>query len=117
MEILKTLTGKKYLCINMTAGHLAVTHQQGALSASEFRLYATYNLPVDTTGPIDLYQHLGFDVMRTRVPVVYLVDDLMFATDHLNADWWRRRANKEDVVVDGHGQVLQATDIGTGSIQ
>jgi len=55
-------------------------------------------------GTVGLFEHLGYDIMISNVPIAYFVD--RFPSLRGNAYWWSRRQSRNDIVVDRNGSVL-----------
>lgn len=93
----------------MTAPN-ADAHER-AFTGRGARLYETIRVPA-RGGAINLFDHLGYNLMASNCRIAYLVDDLssVTAAGALNAYWWQRRAGKEDVIIDVAGRMLPAAE-------
>lgn len=68
----------------------------------------TYEYPSHTRDAetIDVYAHLGHDLVSTKIPHVLMVD--RFISVRENVAWWTARNGIRDIVVDRHGNAASA---------
>lgn len=96
---------KKYLFCNMmnvvdSGWYEELLLQGGAGFYDKIRLPTQ----IRDAGAVGLFEHLGYDIMVSNVPIIYFVD--RFPALRGNAYWWMRRKKMGDVVVDRNGSVL-----------
>lgn len=77
------------------------------MSAAGLRGYAPLRLASGERDAhrIGLFELLGFDTMRSNVPLAYFVDRYTCVQD--NSFWWSRRAAKGDVIIDRNANVVR----------
>jgi hypothetical protein len=100
-------TLQKYMCCNM----MNVADQQwyeDQMYAAGMTGYESLHLPTGQrdAGTLGLFEHLGFDLMRSNARLAYFVD--RFVCLRSNEYWWQCRAGKGDIVIDRNANIMPA---------
>lgn len=96
---------QKYMCCNM----MNVADPQwyeDQLHAAGMTGYESLRIPTRQrdASTVGLFEHLGFELMRTNARLAYFVD--RFVCLRGNEYWWERRAGKGDIVVDRNANIM-----------
>jgi GT2 family glycosyltransferase len=80
-------------------------------SRAGMRSYAPVRIPSGQRDAhrIGLFETLGFETMRSNMPIAYFVDRYTSVLD--NAFWWERRAAKGDLIIDRNANVVRMADL------
>jgi GT2 family glycosyltransferase len=99
------------LAVNFSASLFADDYLETVVSGLGMKPVDRYVLPTRDRmlRHLRLEERLSWDLSRTRLPILYFVDDFTVLED--NYYWFEHRNSNGDVVADRHGNVLNAIEV------
>lgn len=111
-EYYKKINGeleRYFVCNMMTVAN--PEYYENLISSFGAKFYDTYrkaDLNRDSAH-IDLFTHLGRNILLQGVPIAFFVDRFTSLTP--NHYWWANRRNSNDIIIDRNANILKAQDI------
>lgn len=68
-----------------------------------------YDFKNPSGGKIILSDYMTWNICRLDIPILYFSDDFMLLKD--NYHWYINRGNKDDLIIDRHGNIIHITEL------
>jgi GT2 family glycosyltransferase len=102
----------EYLLVDLSSVADREWHHE--MLRENFKLISIYNYPMPARDlpAISLIDHLGLNILETRVPILYFVDRFIaLRGNHL---WHEMRKNKSDLVMDRNANIMRMEEVVNG---